>query len=70
MTEHGLDAADIGAVDEEVGGVAVSESMRGDLLHDAGNFGIFGDDALDASGGETAVLVFVGAIDVDEEEWV
>ena len=70
MAEHGLDAPDVGAVDEEVGGVAVSESVRGDLLHDAGVLGVFGDDALNASGGETAVLVFVGAIDVDEEEGV
>ena len=70
MAEHGLDAPNVGAVDEEVGGVAVSESMRGDLFHDAGNFGIFGDDAFDAPGSETAVLVFAGAIDIDEEEGV
>ncbi len=42
--------------------------MRCDLLHDAGVLGVFGDDALDASGGEAAVLVFAGAIDIDEEE--
>ena len=44
--------------------------MRGDLFHDAGVLGVFADDAFDASGGEAAVLVFVGAIDIDEEDGI
>ncbi len=47
MAEHGLDGAEVSAVHEEVGGEAVAESVRGDMLRDAGFFCVGLDDAFD-----------------------
>lgn len=44
VAEEGLDAAEVGAVVEEVGGEAVSELVRGDVDGEAGVFPVFVDD--------------------------
>lgn len=47
MAEHGLDGADVGAIHEKVGCERVTESVRGNMLRDAGEASVFFDDALD-----------------------
>ena len=54
MAEHGLDSAEVGAVHEEIGGEGMTQSVRADVLSDAGHAGVFFDDALDAARGEAA----------------
>jgi len=61
VAEHGLDAAEVGAVHEEVGGERVAQSVWSDVFGDAGEFGVVVDDALDAAGSETAEVT--GRID-------
>ena len=56
VAEEGLDGAEVGAVHEEVGGKGVAEGVGGDVLCDAGEAGVFFDNALDGAGGETAVV--------------
>ncbi len=56
VTEHGLDAAEVGAVHEEVGGERVAESVGGDVFSDAGGAGVFFDDALDGAGSESSKI--------------
>lgn len=58
MAEHGLDAPDVGAVDEEISGKAVAERMRMDVFDDAGFGGVVLDEPLDAARSETECLAF------------
>lgn len=51
-----LDRADVGAVDKKVGRERVAQGMRGNMFGDAGEFGVFFDDALDRAGGEPPVI--------------
>ena len=72
MTEHSLDAAEVGAVHEEVGSERVTEGVGRDVLGDAGGFGVVVDDALDGAGGESSKITrsvnFVEMTRVVEEE--
>lgn len=52
VTEHFLDGADVGAVNEEFGGVAVAQGMRRDLFSNSGFESGFADYGLDTDGGE------------------
>lgn len=61
VAEHGLDGAEIGAIHKEVGGKTMAESVRGDMLGDAGKLGISLDDALDGAGSETPIIA--GGVD-------
>lgn len=56
VTEKSLNGAKVGAVHEEIGCERMTESMRGDVLSDAGGFGIFFDNALDRTGGQAAIV--------------
>lgn len=56
VAEHGLDAADVGAIDEEIGREAVAESVRMDVFDDAGFGRVVLDDALNAAGGEAKCI--------------
>lgn len=58
MTKHGLDATDIGAIDEEVGSKAVAQGMWVDFFHDTGLGGIVFDETLYASGREAKSISF------------
>lgn len=58
VPEHFLHGADVGAVNEQFGGVAVAQGMRCDLLGDSGFESGFADDGLNADGGE-AMFFFV-----------
>lgn len=46
VSEHGLDAADVRAVAEQVGGKTVPEHMRGYFFSHAGEHGVLMDEAL------------------------
>lgn len=48
MPQHGLDAPDVGAVAQKVGGEAVAESVRMDFFHQAGFGGVIFNDPLHA----------------------
>lgn len=65
VAEHGLHAADVGAVDEEISGKAVTERMRVDVFDDAGFGGVVLDEPLDAARSETERLA-LGVPLVDE----
>ena len=54
VAEEGLDAAEVGAVVEEVGGEAVAEFVRGDVDGEAGVFPVFVDDVGECLGGDAA----------------
>lgn len=56
VTEEGLDRAQVGAVHKKVGGKTVTQSMRSDMFGDAGVASVSLDDALNTSGGETAIV--------------
>lgn len=56
VAKHGLDGAQVGAVHEKVGSEAVAEGVWGNVLGDAGHFGVFLDDALNRASGEPAVI--------------
>jgi len=73
VAEEALDAADVGAVHEQVGGETVAQGVRGDVFGDAGGFGVALYEALDAADGEAGVHavfhVVFGAGVVDEERF-
>lgn len=56
VAEHGLDGAKVSAVHEEVSGEAVAQGVGGDVLGDAGEFGVFLDDAFDGTSSETTIV--------------
>lgn len=56
VTEERLDGTQVGAVHKEVGGKAVTQSMRSDMFGDAGVASVSLDDALNAARGETAIV--------------
>lgn len=61
VAEEGLDGAEVGAVHEEIGGEAVAKGVGADVLGDAGEAGVFFDNALDGAGGEPTVVA--GSVD-------
>lgn len=58
VAEHGLDAPDVGAIDEEVGGEAVAERVRMDIFDDAGFGGVVLDEPLDTARSEAERIAF------------
>ena len=58
MPEHRLDAADVSAVDEQICGEGMAESMRMDVFYDAGFGGVIFDDPLNAPRGEAQTIIF------------
>lgn len=65
VAKHSLDAAEVGAVHQEVGGEGVAEGVRGDVFGDAGGSCVVVDDALDGAGGEaTEVAAGVDGVEV------
>lgn len=58
VAEHFLDGADVGAIDEQLGGVAVTEGVRGNFLYDAGPESAAAHEVFDADSGESALFVF------------
>ncbi len=50
MAEHGLDAPDVSAIDQEVSGVAVTESVRCNFFDNAGGASMLGNETLDTAG--------------------
>lgn len=64
MPEHGLDAADVGAVYEKIRSEAVAERVRMYVLHDAGLLSVELDEALDAPRSEPeGVSILIFAVD-------
>ena len=56
MTEERLDRAKVGAIHEKVGGEAMTEGVRGDMLRDAGHMSVFFDNTFNRARSETAVI--------------
>lgn len=63
VTEHLLDGADVGAIDEEFGGEGVSQNMWSDALNNSCLTGVFANEIFDGDGREA---VFFGKGDVGE----
>lgn len=53
MPQHGLDAADVGAAGEQVGGEAVAERVRMNILHQPGFGGVELYNPLDRAGSDS-----------------
>ena len=51
-----MDGAKIGAIHKEVGSEGMAESVRTDVLSDAGESGVFLDDTFDGARSEAAVI--------------
>ena len=66
VAEELLHGAEVGAVHEEVGGKAVAEEVRVDLVRDARLCGACDDEALDGALGDGADHA-AAAVDADEE---
>ncbi len=58
MSEHGLNAADIGTVHEQIGRKAVAQSVRMDILGNSGLQSVVFYNALDAAWGESETVSF------------
>ncbi len=56
VAEHSLNGAEVGTVHKEVGSEAVAQSVGGDVLGDAGEFGVFLDNAFDGTGSEATIV--------------
>lgn len=56
VAKHSLDGANIGTVHEQISGETMTQSVRGDVLSDAGEFSVFLDDTLDGTRGEAAII--------------
>ncbi len=56
VAKHRLDASNIGAISEQIGGKAVAEGMGVDVFQDTGFGGIVLDDAGDTAGGQAERL--------------
>ena len=76
VPQHRLNRAQVGAIHQQVGSKRVAQSVRGDMLGDAGRLSIFADDSLDRAGGQTAGFAEIDAIALDdvariiEKEWL
>lgn len=72
VSEHGLDGAKVGAVHEKVGGERMAEGVGGDVFSNAGEAGVFFDDAGDGTRSDAAVITggvgIAGIATVVEEE--
>lgn len=66
VAEHRLHRADIGAVDQEIGGKRVPQCVRRDFFGDAGADGVFFYHPLDAAGGKPGERRFI-FWDADEQ---
>ena len=62
MTEQSLDAAQVGAVLEQIGGEAVAEGVGRNVFGDAGSLGVALDEPLDTTDGETSVHATLGRV--------
>ena len=72
VPEHFLDRADVGAIHQKFGGVAVTKGMRGHFFDDSGLAGVLTNDGLDTDGGEAAGLIIedVSFSGVNKERFV
>ena len=61
VAEERLNGAEVSAVHEKVSGEAVAKGVGADVLGDAGEAGVFFDDAFDGAGGEPTVVA--GSVD-------
>ena len=66
VAEELLHGAEVGTVYEEIGGEAVAQEVRVDVVRDAGLFGARLDEALDSAGRDGADH-FSGAVEADEQ---
>ena len=66
MPQHRLNRAQVGAIHQQVGSKRVAQSVRGDVLSDAGCLSISTDDSLDRAGSQTAGFAEVDAITLDD----
>ncbi len=71
MAKEPLDASDVGAIDEQIGGKAMAQGVGRNVFGDAGGGGVALHESLDAANGEagvfTAARVILYARVVDEE---
>ena len=76
VPQHRLNRAQVGTIHQQVGSKRVAQSVRGDMLSDAGCLSIFTDDSLDRAGSQAASFTEVDAIALDdiariiEKEWL
>lgn len=68
VAEEPLNGADVGAVNQEVGGETVAHGVGADVLGEAGKFGVFFDDTLDGTGGEAQLIVLADVSALIHEE--
>ena len=66
VPQHRLDRAQVGPIHQQVGSKRVAQSVRGDMLGDAGCLSIFTDDSLDRAGSKAASFAEVDAITLDD----
>lgn len=66
MPQHRLNRAQVGTIHQQVGSERVAQSVRGDMLGDAGCLSIFTDDSLDRAGSQAASFAEVDAITLDD----
>ena len=66
VPQHRLNRAQVGAIHQQVGGERVAQSVRSDMLGDAGCLSIFTDDSLDRAGSQAASFAEVDAIALDD----
>ena len=66
MPQHRLDRAQVSAVHQQIGGKGMAQSVRGDMLGDAGCLSIFTDNSLDRAGSQTASFAEVDAITLND----
>ncbi len=52
VTEEGLDSANVGAIDKQIGSKRMAQGVRSDVLSNTGGFGIMRDHALDRARSE------------------
>ena len=66
VPQHRLNRAQVGTIHQQVGSERVAQSVRGDMLGDAGCLSIFTDDSLDRAGSQTTSFAEVDAITLDD----
>ena len=66
VPQHRLNRAQVGTIHQQIGGERVAQSVRGDVLSDAGCLSIFTDDSLDRAGSQAASFAEVDAIALDD----
>lgn len=66
VPQHRLNRAQVGTIHQQVGSKRVAQSVRGDMLGDAGCLSILTDDSLDRAGSQAASFAEVDAIALDD----